>query len=84
LTLFLPAPFFFLPIFSLSPDRTAPILVSNHISYLDPFFFFVDVLPLSVAKKEVGATPLIGQAMAAISILVDREDVHSKVCSKIA
>lgn len=50
------------------------IIVSNHVSFLDPIFFCHHCCPSFLAKQEVGNMPFFGSICRAIqSIFVSRE-----------
>eukprot|EP01119_Soliformovum_irregulare_P004321 TRINITY_DN15322_c0_g1_i1.p1 TRINITY_DN15322_c0_g1~~TRINITY_DN15322_c0_g1_i1.p1 ORF type:complete len:435 (-),score=120.43 TRINITY_DN15322_c0_g1_i1:259-1563(-) len=60
------------------PSPNAPIMVSNHITILDPMIYFIKFLPLMVAKKEIASMFLAGKPLSGCTILVDRTDRMSK------
>ena len=41
-------------------DPTAPVIVSNHVSFVDPFYFAWTMLPMAVAKAEAFKAPFLG------------------------
>lgn len=59
------------------------IIVSNHISYLDPIVIY-DVLPFyfrPLAKHDVAKVPLFGFIYSQIALLVDRSNAKSRADS---
>jgi len=59
--------------------RQAPVVVANHVSFVDPFFLFITYLPAFVAKKEVTSLPVVGTvALALQCLLVDRQSINSR------
>eukprot|EP01090_Pellita_catalonica_P007191 TRINITY_DN17800_c0_g1_i1.p1 TRINITY_DN17800_c0_g1~~TRINITY_DN17800_c0_g1_i1.p1 ORF type:complete len:566 (+),score=64.74 TRINITY_DN17800_c0_g1_i1:91-1698(+) len=59
--------------------RDAPIIVCNHVSFFDFFFFAAEELPRFLSRKENLQVPIIGACMLALqTILVDRNDKDSK------
>eukprot|EP00271_Cylindrocystis_brebissonii_P020712 TRINITY_DN6986_c0_g1_i2.p1 TRINITY_DN6986_c0_g1~~TRINITY_DN6986_c0_g1_i2.p1 ORF type:complete len:505 (-),score=94.31 TRINITY_DN6986_c0_g1_i2:775-2289(-) len=61
-------------------DReVAPVLVSNHVSFIDPFFIFYYHLPIIVTAKENLAIPLAGTVIMSVqAIIVDRSNDQSR------
>ena len=60
-------------------DATAPVVVCNHVSFVDPFIFAYLMLPMAVAKAEVRDAPFLGAiARATQTILVERESAESR------
>ena len=67
---------------SLQKEKNSYLLVSDHMSLLDPvFFIYLSERPISfVAKKEVKKYPLIGTILQAIDgLYLDREDLRGSV-----
>jgi 1-acyl-sn-glycerol-3-phosphate acyltransferase len=61
------------------------IIISNHISYLDPIAVLHDALALPVAKAEVSKWPLIGGLVKGTGILyVERGNSQSRASTKEA
>jgi lysophosphatidylcholine acyltransferase/lyso-PAF acetyltransferase len=57
----------------------APIIVSNHIGFVDPIFVFYRHLPVIVSAKENVEMPVIGMFLQALQIIpVDRVDPQSR------
>lgn len=62
------------------PEGTSYVIVSNHVSYIDPVALFA-VVPFvfrPLAKSEIARVPLFGFIYARIAILVDRSSVRKK------
>ena len=58
--------------------RPPAILVTNHVSYLDPLVFAAIAPCLAIAKGEVGGWPLFGAGLRALGVMfVRRGDAHS-------
>ncbi|MCO5588556.1 hypothetical protein L7F22_042513 [Adiantum nelumboides] len=49
-----------------APRNVAPIIVSNHISFLEPLFVFYAHLPVIVSAKENAELPLVGVFLHAL------------------
>jgi lysophosphatidylcholine acyltransferase/lyso-PAF acetyltransferase len=57
----------------------APIIVSNHISFLENFFLVHAFMPAAVASRENVAMPLVGAVVRGMQcILVDRTSADSR------
>ncbi|OAY77810.1 Lysophospholipid acyltransferase LPEAT2 [Ananas comosus] len=51
----------------------APVVVSNHISYVEPIFFFYELFPTIVASESHDALPFVGTIIRAMQVIyVDR------------
>jgi 1-acyl-sn-glycerol-3-phosphate acyltransferase len=60
------------------PPRAPAILVSNHLSYLDPLVIAAVAPCISIAKQETNGWPLIGAGLRALGVVfVRRGDAHS-------
>jgi hypothetical protein len=60
-------------------DPNCPVIVSNHVSFADPFYFAWAMLPMAVAKAEVLKAPFLGTiAKAQQTILVHRGSAQSR------
>ena len=46
----------------------APIIVSNHVSYTDPIFFFYELFPSIVASETHDKIPLVGTIIRAMQV----------------
>lgn len=63
----------------------APIVVSNHVSFLDPMFMAQQYCPTVVSEAKNMNFPFIGSLMAATkAILIDRNDPNSRQNAKQA
>ncbi|XP_071705971.1 lysophospholipid acyltransferase LPEAT2-like [Rutidosis leptorrhynchoides] len=52
-----------------APRETAPILVSNHVSYIDPIFFFYELFPTIVASESHDSMPFVGTIIRAMQVI---------------
>ncbi|KAL3616602.1 Lysophospholipid acyltransferase lpeat2 [Castilleja foliolosa] len=51
----------------------APIVVSNHVSYIDPIFFFFEIFPTIVSSESHDSMPFVGTIIRAMQVIyVDR------------
>ncbi|CAI0470561.1 unnamed protein product [Linum tenue] len=56
-----------------APRGIAPIVVSNHVSYIDPIFYFYEMCPTIVASESHDALPFVGTIIRAMQVIyVDR------------
>jgi len=54
------------------------VLVSNHVSYMDPVTLCSLVACVAIAKQEVASWPVIGETLRTLGVMmVAREDAHS-------
>ena len=51
-----------------TPREIAPIVVSNHVSYIDPIFFFYELFPTIVASDSHDSMPLVGTIIRAMQV----------------
>ncbi|KAJ0642086.1 putative plasmalogen synthase [Helianthus annuus] len=51
------------------PREIAPILVSNHVSYIDPIFFFYELFPTIVASESHDSMPFVGTIIRAMQVI---------------
>jgi lysophosphatidylcholine acyltransferase/lyso-PAF acetyltransferase len=59
--------------------EVAPIVVANHVSFIEPIYLFTQLFPTSVSRKENENIGLIGPILKAThAILVDRLDPNSR------
>ncbi|KAI4339050.1 hypothetical protein MLD38_024034 [Melastoma candidum] len=59
--------------------ETAPIVVSNHVSFIDPIFYFYELFPTMVASESHDAMPLVGTIIRAMQVIyVNRFDPSSR------
>lgn len=52
-----------------APREVAPIVVSNHVSYIDPIFFFYELFPTIVASDSHDSMPLVGTIIRAMQVI---------------
>ncbi|KAL6873912.1 hypothetical protein ACP4OV_013994 [Aristida adscensionis] len=56
-----------------APRELAPIVVSNHVSYIEPIFFFYELFPTIVSSESHDAIPFVGTIIRAMQVIyVDR------------
>ncbi|WOL13147.1 lysophospholipid acyltransferase LPEAT2 [Canna indica] len=57
----------------------APIVVCNHVSYIEPIFFFYELFPTMVASESHDALPFVGTIIRAMQVIyVDRFSPQSR------
>ncbi|WOL05269.1 hypothetical protein Cni_G13996 [Canna indica] len=57
----------------------APIVVCNHVSYIEPIFFFYELFPTMVASESHDALPFVGTIIRAMQVIyVDRFSPESR------
>ncbi|KAL9245314.1 hypothetical protein vseg_018979 [Gypsophila vaccaria] len=49
--------------------ETAPIIVSNHVSYTDPIFFFYELFPSIVSSDSHDSIPFVGTIIRAMQVI---------------
>ncbi|KAH0933160.1 hypothetical protein HID58_010277 [Brassica napus] len=47
----------------------APIIVSNHVSYIEPIFYFYELSPTIVASESHDSLPLVGTIIRAMQVI---------------
>ncbi|XP_074263238.1 lysophospholipid acyltransferase LPEAT2 isoform X2 [Silene latifolia] len=52
-----------------APRDVAPIVVSNHVSYIDPIFFFYELFPTIVASDSHDSMPFVGTIIRAMQVI---------------
>ncbi|KAF7153998.1 hypothetical protein RHSIM_Rhsim01G0160000 [Rhododendron simsii] len=52
-----------------APRETAPIVVSNHVSYIEPIFFFYELFPTIVASESHDSIPVVGTIIRAMQVI---------------
>uniref|UniRef100_A0A7N0SZ83 EF-hand domain-containing protein n=1 Tax=Kalanchoe fedtschenkoi TaxID=63787 RepID=A0A7N0SZ83_KALFE len=52
-----------------APREVAPILVSNHVSYIDPIFYFYELFPTIVASESHDSMPFVGTIIRAMQVI---------------
>ncbi|KAJ7007565.1 lysophospholipid acyltransferase LPEAT2 [Populus alba] len=53
----------------LAPREIAPIVVSNHVSYIDPIFYFFEFFPTIVAAESHDSMPFVGTIIRAMQVI---------------
>jgi lysophosphatidylcholine acyltransferase/lyso-PAF acetyltransferase len=53
-----------------APRELAPIVVSNHVSYIEPIFFFYELFPTIVSSDSHDALPFVGTIIRAMQVNV--------------
>ncbi|KAJ8900389.1 hypothetical protein K2173_025029 [Erythroxylum novogranatense] len=62
-----------------APREIAPIVVSNHVSYIDPIFYFYELFPTIVAAESHDSIPFVGTIIRAMQVIyVDRFSPSSR------
>lgn len=62
-----------------APRDVAPIIISNHVSFLEPLFVFYAHVPVLVSAKENAQLPFVGVFLHALQIIaVDRISPSSR------
>ncbi|RYR71932.1 hypothetical protein Ahy_A02g006142 isoform C [Arachis hypogaea] len=62
-----------------APREVAPIIVSNHVSYIEPIFYFYELFPTIVASESHDALPFVGTIIRAMQVIyVDRFSPSSR------
>ncbi|KAL8129142.1 hypothetical protein V2J09_018297 [Rumex salicifolius] len=52
-----------------APREMAPIVVSNHVSYIDPIFFFYELCPTIVSSDSHDSLPFVGTIIRAMQVI---------------
>ncbi|KAI3886019.1 hypothetical protein MKX03_003600 [Papaver bracteatum] len=52
-----------------APRDIAPIVVSNHVSYIDPIFYFYELHPTIVASESHDSLPFVGDIIRAMQVI---------------
>ncbi|KAL5571000.1 hypothetical protein UlMin_020597 [Ulmus minor] len=52
-----------------TPRETAPIVVSNHVSYSEPIFYFYELFPTIVASESHDSIPFVGTIIRAMQVI---------------
>ncbi|KAK2650475.1 hypothetical protein Ddye_017964 [Dipteronia dyeriana] len=52
-----------------APREIAPIVVSNHISYIEPIFYFYELSPTIVASESHDSLPFVGTIIRAMQVI---------------
>ncbi|GAB2244960.1 hypothetical protein Droror1_Dr00000453 [Drosera rotundifolia] len=62
-----------------APRGIAPIVVSNHVSFVEPIFFFYEIFPTIVASDSHDSLPLVGTIIRAMQVIyVNRSSAASR------
>ncbi|KAL9258727.1 Lysophospholipid acyltransferase LPEAT2-like protein [Drosera capensis] len=62
-----------------APRGIAPIVVSNHASFVEPIFFFYEIFPTIVASDSHDSVPLVGTIIRAMQVIyVNRSSAASR------
>lgn len=62
-----------------APREVAPIIVSNHVSYIEPIFYFYELFPTIVASESHDSIPFVGTIIRAMQVIyVDRFSPSSR------
>lgn len=49
--------------------EVAPIIVSNHVSYIEPIFYFYELFPTIVASESHDSIPFVGTIIRAMQVI---------------
>ncbi|XP_040999443.1 lysophospholipid acyltransferase LPEAT2-like [Juglans microcarpa x Juglans regia] len=52
-----------------APRETAPIVVSNHVSFIEPIFYFYELFPTIVAAESHDSIPFVGTIIRAMQVI---------------
>ncbi|MED6183079.1 Lysophospholipid acyltransferase lpeat2 [Stylosanthes scabra] len=52
-----------------APREIAPIIVSNHVSYIEPIFYFYELFPTIVASESHDSIPWVGTIIRAMQVI---------------
>lgn len=52
-----------------APREIAPIVVSNHVSYIEPIFYFYELCPTIVAAESHDSIPFVGTIIRAMQVI---------------
>ncbi|KAJ7962275.1 Lysophospholipid acyltransferase [Quillaja saponaria] len=52
-----------------APRETAPIIVSNHVSFIEPIFYFYELFPTMVASESHDSLPFVGTIIRAMQVI---------------
>ncbi|TKY63812.1 Lysophospholipid acyltransferase LPEAT2 [Spatholobus suberectus] len=62
-----------------APREVAPIIVSNHVSYIEPIFYFYELFPTIVASESHDSIPFVGTIIRAMQVIyVNRFEPSSR------
>ncbi|KAK4801209.1 hypothetical protein SAY86_021696 [Trapa natans] len=60
-----------------APREIAPIVVSNHVSYIEPIFYFYELFPTMVASESHDSIPFVGTIIRAMQVIYVNRFSHS-------
>ncbi|KAJ7951041.1 Lysophospholipid acyltransferase [Quillaja saponaria] len=52
-----------------APREIAPIIVSNHVSFIEPIFYFYELFPTIVASESHDSLPFVGTIIRAMQVI---------------
>ncbi|KAK9910655.1 hypothetical protein M0R45_034609 [Rubus argutus] len=52
-----------------APRATAPIVVSNHVSFIEPIFYFYELFPTIVSSESHDSLPVVGTIIRAMQVI---------------
>ncbi|XP_031495332.1 lysophospholipid acyltransferase LPEAT2 [Nymphaea colorata] len=52
-----------------APRELAPIIVCNHVSYIEPIYFFYELFPTTVASESHDGIPFVGTIIRAMQVI---------------
>ncbi|KAK4794317.1 hypothetical protein SAY86_012311 [Trapa natans] len=52
-----------------APREIAPIVVSNHVSYIEPIFYFYELFPAMVSSESHDSMPFVGTIIRAMQVI---------------
>ncbi|XP_027334666.1 lysophospholipid acyltransferase LPEAT2 [Abrus precatorius] len=52
-----------------APREIAPVIVSNHVSYVEPIFYFYELFPTIVASESHDSIPFVGTIIRAMQVI---------------
>ncbi|KAB2002833.1 hypothetical protein ES319_D11G091600v1 [Gossypium barbadense] len=52
-----------------APREIAPVVVSNHVSYIEPIFYFYELFPTIVASESHDSIPFVGTIIRAMQVI---------------
>ncbi|KAA3462183.1 lysophospholipid acyltransferase LPEAT2 isoform X1 [Gossypium australe] len=64
-----------------APREIAPIVVSNHVSYIEPIFYFYELFPTIVASESHDSMPFVGTIIRAMQST--RTPNNQKYCPRV-
>lgn len=52
-----------------APREMAPIVVSNHVSYIEPIVYFYELFPTMVASESHDSIPFVGTIIRSMQVI---------------